>query len=81
MNNIFKLKAENPYSLIQVSEFSTILVIIFCDILMFDKIFVSPQVKRIEIIGNKHGIYKFPNDVRLIARRLAPPPKSKFRQH
>ena len=36
---------------------------------MFDKIFVSPQVKRIVIISNKHGIYellhKLPNDLRL----------------
>ena len=36
---------------------------------MFDKIFVSPQVKRIVIISNKHGIYelpqKLPNDFRL----------------
>ena len=36
---------------------------------MFDKIFVSPQVKRIVIISTKHGIYKLPqklpNDLRL----------------
>ena len=36
---------------------------------MFDKIFVSPQVKQIVIISNKHGIYelpqKLPNDFRL----------------
>ena len=36
---------------------------------MFDKTFVSPQVKRIVIISNKHGIYelpqKLPNDFRL----------------
>ena len=36
---------------------------------MFDKIFVSPQVKRIVIIGNKHDIYelphKLPNHLRL----------------
>ena len=36
---------------------------------MFDKIFVSPQVKRIVIISNKHGIYELPhelpNDLRL----------------
>ena len=51
MNNIFKLKAENPYSLIQVS----------------DIIFVSPQVKRIGVISNKHGIYELPNDLRLRA--------------
>ena len=36
---------------------------------MFDKTFVSPQVKRSVIISNKHGIYelpqKLPNDFRL----------------
>ena len=36
---------------------------------MFDKIFVSPKVKRIVIISNKHGIYELPhelpNDLRL----------------
>ena len=47
----------------------TILVIIFCDFLMFYQIFLSPQVKRIVIISNKHGIYELPhelpNDLRL----------------
>ena len=42
---------------------TTILVIIFSDILMFDKIFVSPQVKRIVIISNKHGIYELPHEL------------------
>ena len=41
----------------------------FWDILMFDKIYVSPQVKRIVIISNKHGMqelsYELPNDLRL----------------
>ena len=36
---------------------------------MFDKIFMSPQVERIMIISNKHGIYELPyelpNDFRL----------------
>ena len=36
---------------------------------MFDKTFVSPQVKRIVIISNKHGInglpHELPNDLRL----------------
>ena len=36
---------------------------------MFYEIFLSPQVKRIMIISNKHGIYEFPhelpNDLRL----------------
>ena len=37
---------------------STNKVIIFRDILMFDQIFISPQVKRIMIISNMHGIYE-----------------------
>ena len=56
---------------------------------MFDKIFVSPQVKRIMIISNKHGIYVLPhglpNDLRLLktsknyslAPSPHPPPKKK----
>ena len=32
---------------------------------MFYQIFLSPQVKGIVIINNKHGIYKLPNDLRL----------------
>ena len=36
---------------------------------MLDKILVSPKVKRIVIISNKHGIYdlphELPNDVKL----------------
>ena len=52
-----------------IQVWSTILVIIFWDILMFDKIFVSPKVKRMVIITNKHGIYELshelPNDLRL----------------
>ena len=42
---------------------------IFSDILMLGKIFVSPQVKVIVIISNKHGIYEllqeFPHHLRL----------------
>ena len=38
-------------------------------IMMFYEIFLSPQVKRIAIISNKHGIYELPhelpNDLRL----------------
>ena len=30
---------------------------------MFDKIFVSPQVKQIVIISNKHGIYELPHEL------------------
>ena len=36
---------------------------------MFDQVFLSPQVQRIAIISNKHGIYelpqKLPNDLSL----------------
>ena len=55
MEDIFSTKTEK----------STILVIIFWDILVFDKIFVSPQMKQIVIISNKHGIYESPNNLKL----------------
>ena len=32
--------------------------------LMFDKIFVSPQVEQVVIISNKHGIYELRHDLR-----------------
>ena len=36
---------------------------------MYDQVFLSPQVKQIEFISNKYGIYELPyelaNDVRL----------------
>ena len=41
---------------------STILVIIFWEFLMFYQIFLSPQVKRIVIISNKHGIHELPHE-------------------
>ena len=45
------------------------MVIIFCDILMSDEIFLAPHVKQSVIISRKHGIYelphKLPNDLRL----------------
>ena len=47
----------------------TIIVTIFWDFLMFDQIFLSPQVKRSVIISNKYGTYELPyklqNDLRL----------------
>ena len=50
-------------------RWTTILVIIFWDFLMFCQIFLSPQVERIVIIGNKHGIYELhhqlPNNLTL----------------
>ena len=30
---------------------------------MFDKPYVSPQVKRIVIISKKHGIYEWPHEL------------------
>ena len=39
------------------------MVIIFSDIVMFDKILVSPQVKRIVIINNEHGIFELPHEL------------------
>ena len=42
---------------------STIMVIIFWDLFMFDKTFISPQVKWNVIIRNKHRIYKLPNEL------------------
>ena len=42
---------------------STILAIIVWDFLMFYQTFLSPQVKRIVIISNKHGIYELPNEL------------------
>ena len=35
--------------------------IMFWDFLMFYQIFLSPQVKRWEIITYKHGIYELPH--------------------
>ena len=47
----------------------SIMVVIFWDFLIFDQIFLSPQVKRTASISNKHAIYelphKLPNDLRL----------------
>ena len=48
---------------------ATILVMIFRDFLILDKVLLSPQVKTIMIISNKHGTYELPhnlpNDLRL----------------
>ena len=44
---------------------ATILAITFWDFLMFTQIFLSPQVKRLVIISNKHSINELPNDLRL----------------
>ena len=30
---------------------------------MFDEIFLSPQIKWIVIISNKHGIYELPHEL------------------
>ena len=42
---------------------STTMVKIFWEFLMFDKIFLSPLVKRSVIISNKHGIYDLPHEL------------------
>ena len=44
----------------QKKIFQTILAI------MFHQICRSPQVKRTMIIGNKHGIYELPNELRIV---------------
>ena len=47
---------------------------IFSDILMFDQILLSPQVKGSMIISNKHGMYELPHnlpeDLRLRSLRI-----------
>ena len=47
----------------------TIMVIIFWHFLIFDQMFLSPQVKQRVITSNKHGInelpHELPNDLRL----------------
>ena len=42
---------------------TTIVVIIFLDFFMFYQIFLSPQVKQIVIISNKHGTYELPHEL------------------
>ena len=37
---------------------SSIMVIIISDLLMFDQLFLSPQVQQQMIVSNKHGIYE-----------------------
>ena len=43
---------------------SKIMVIIFWDFLIFDQIFISPQVKLSVIISNKDGLYELPHELR-----------------
>ena len=57
----------NIYTIDGLSQcWPTIMVIILKGFLMFDQISLSPQVKRIVIIRNEHGIHelshKLPND-------------------
>ena len=37
------------------------MVIVFWDFLMFDSLYLSPQVKQSVIINNKHDIYELPD--------------------
>ena len=52
-----------------IIKMPTIMVIIFWDFLMLEKILLSIQVKQSVIISNEHDIYKMPrefsNDLRL----------------
>ena len=41
----------------------TIMVIKFRDILLFEQIFLSPQVKRSVVISNKHDMYELPHEL------------------
>ena len=57
----------NIYTIDGLSQcWPTVMVIILKGFLMFDQISLSPQVKRIVIIRNEHGIHelshKLPND-------------------
>ena len=45
------------------SSKTTIIFIIFWDLLMFYQIFLSPQVKRCAIITYKHGIHELPHEL------------------
>ena len=65
MKRNIEIQLEKHSDIDKISKSSTILVIIFWDMLMFYQIFLSPQLKRIVIITNKHGIYELPNDLRL----------------
>ena len=42
---------------------TTIVFIIFLDILIDEQIFFSQQVKRSMIISNKHGVYELPHEL------------------
>ena len=57
-----------------ITIFTTTIIFIFWDSLMFYQIFLSPQVKRCAIITYKHGIYELPhelpNDLRLLGKIL-----------
>ena len=54
------------------------MVIIFWDVLMFDQIFLSPQMKRSVIISNKHHIYQLPHEMPNDLRAYSRPVRSLF---
>ena len=62
-NNTKKSVSIPPCKKNTYSKISSILAKIFWDILMFNKIFMSWQVKRMAIISNKHGIYELPHEL------------------
>ena len=39
------------------------MVIIFWDFVMYDQIFLSPQVKLSVLVINKHGMYELPHEL------------------
>ena len=39
------------------------MVLLFWDLLIFDRIFISPKVKRSVIFSNKEGMYVFPEEL------------------
>ena len=70
LNKSLKMKeTEIEIQIVEMIQQATILVVIFYDFLMFYQIFLSPQVKRLVIISNKHCKYDYPhqlqNDLRL----------------
>ena len=54
--SLMKLWVETVEIPVKMEKLRAKIMVIFCDFLMFDQIFVSSQVKRCMIITNKHGI-------------------------
>ena len=52
-----------PVAIYTVGKLPPIIFITFLDYLMFHQVFLSPQVKRCEIISDEHGIYELPHEL------------------